>query len=613
MKKPRSVGPKNKANLKLGRNLANSLDPDSKLTSRNLCKISVPLFFLFWCGVVLFHANLTRGNEGDLLAYNGTKSDPGFRDKKLLNHTISVAKTEQENKTSRIMTDPNVSHITNSSTELNILSNQEHSIMVTSRLQELISVFFGHDPYTCPVTTQENGLEAEPETHQNGRIHLTYPNLDDFKHISRQEKPDTSRQLVNITHRLEPDGTPYNYASASKGAKVVAHNRESKGANNVLGKDHDKYLRNPCSAEGKFFIIELSDETLVDAVKIANFEHHSSNFKEFELSGSLVYPAETWDSLGSFVAANSKHMQCFKLPEPKWVRYLRVNLLSHYGSEFYCTLSVVEVYGVDAIEQMLEDLIVPSGEANTNSTAIPAVLSENSTSKSEIDETSRNFVETVSKGVVGSVDEGQMIGLDLPKKGSVTSGVSEPLPKARQHPNSRLHADAALKVVLQKVRSIELNMEVLEEYIKQLHKRRGDVLPELEKELTKFNALLEKSKSELKKLMEWKEIMAKGILELESWRLAVSTQMDLVVRHNSMLRVEVEKVLHDQVSLEKKELAILTVTLTFACIAIFKIISERVVKFFRAPTPGTVYQSSRGWILIFIFCSLTMLIPVIYD
>ncbi|KAI3929353.1 hypothetical protein MKX01_006589 [Papaver californicum] len=150
-------------------------------------------------------------------------------------------------------------------------------------------------------------------------------------------------QLGNITHRLEPDGTEYNYASASKGAKVLGHNKETKGASNILGKDQDKYLRNPCFVGDKFVVIELYEETLVDAIKLANFEHHSSNFKDFEFSGSLTYPTETWTPLGKFVAANVKHAQRFMLTEPKWLRYMRLKLLSHYGSEFYCTLGVERV------------------------------------------------------------------------------------------------------------------------------------------------------------------------------------------------------------------------------------------------------------------------------
>ncbi|KAK6158411.1 hypothetical protein DH2020_005725 [Rehmannia glutinosa] len=583
MKKPRNVDP-TKLNPNLCRNRAKTLDIDKKFARKNLCGVSVPLFFLFWCVVILFHANLTRGNE-----------EIGY-----------------ENITSGVALERNVSLIIHDTAHHDSHPNREDSIRGTSRLKELKSIVLDYDSFMCKIQPQEDGRESEPELQQNGRIQLTYPNLDDFKYISRQEKSDSRRQLVNITHRLEPDGTPYNYASASKGAKVVAHNKEAKGASNILGKDHDKYLRNPCSVGGKFFIIELSDETLVDTVKIANFEHYSSNFKDFELSGSLVFPTETWNTLGSFVAANSKHVQCFKLPEPKWVRYLKVNLLSHYGSEFYCTLSVVEVYGVDAIEQMLEDLIVTSGESSTNnSTTIPMVLPEMVSNNPEIDDFGHNLVECT----IFSHENHKKYNhfhTDIPKKPVVISNIPDPMPKIRQHPNNRLHADAALKVVLQKVRSLELSLAVLEEYIKELNKRRGDVLPELEKELSKFSALLEKSKLEVKNLMEWKEIMEKGILELESWRAVVSTKMDLLVTQNSMLRLEIEKVLHDQMSLEKKELAILTVSLCFACIAILKIISGRVVRIFRAPTPGAVSPSSRGWTLIFIFCSMTMLIPVLY-
>ena len=184
------------------------------------------------------------------------------------------------------------------------------------------------------------------------------PGLDEFKSkaISYKSKSATG-QAGNVIHRVEPGGAEYNYASASKGAKVLASNKESKGASIILGKDKDKYLRNPCSTEEKFVVIELSEETLVATIEIANSEHYSSNPKEIELLGSLVFPTDDWVKLGNFTASNVKHAQRFALDEPKWVRYLKLNLLSHYGTEFYCTLSVVEVYGVDAVERMLEDLI----------------------------------------------------------------------------------------------------------------------------------------------------------------------------------------------------------------------------------------------------------------
>lgn len=360
-----------------------------------------------------------------------------------------------------------------------------------------------------PQEPQEDKTINQAEQLPSGRTsNPAYLNLDEFRNITRQEKSQASpSRLVNITHRLELDGTAYDYASASKGAKVVAHNKEAKGASNILGKDHDKYLRNPCSVGDKFVVIELAEETLVVTVKIANFEHYSSNFKDFELSGSLSYPTETWSPLGTFVAANVKHAQCFKLPEPKWVRYLKLNLRSHYGSEFYCTLSVVEVYGVDAMERMLEDLIVTSAEPvlsilpDPNSTAMPSLKLE--VGPLEV----QNATESTAGVVSESGNDGQKLNVAATKSSAILNGIPDPVIELRQQPSGRIPGDTVLKILMQKVRSLELNLSVLEEYIKELNRRQGDVLPELDKELSRILSLLEKSRGEIKDLLGWKESM----------------------------------------------------------------------------------------------------------
>ncbi|KAF3524774.1 hypothetical protein F2Q69_00051384 [Brassica cretica] len=86
--------------------------------------------------------------------------------------------------------------------------------------------------------------------------------------------------VCDVTHRMEPGGKDYNYAAASKGAKVLSCNKEAKGVTSILSQDKDKYLLNPCSTEEKFVVIALSDKTLVNTIKLANFEHYSSNLKE---------------------------------------------------------------------------------------------------------------------------------------------------------------------------------------------------------------------------------------------------------------------------------------------------------------------------------------------
>nr|KYP52636.1 Uncharacterized protein slp1 [Cajanus cajan] len=332
--------------------------------------------------------------------------------------------------------------------------------------------------------------------------------------------------LVNVTHRLESDGSVYNYASESKGAKVVAHNKEAKGAKNILGKDHDKYLRNPCSVEGKFVVIELSEETLVDSVKIANFEHYSSNFKEFDLAGSLSYPTEEWSMLGNFIAANVKHAQIFKLPEPKWARYLK---------------------------------------------------------------------------------------LKVTKTTTTVNLIPDPVIDLRQQLSGRIAGDTILKILMQKVRSVEVNLSALEDYIKELNKKQAAKIPDLEKELSRLSESIGQSKSEVKNLWQWNTNLEKGISEVESWKEAISSQLNELARENSMLRSDVRKVANNQVNMETKELAVLATSLVFVCLAVVKIISVHMLTFSASYNADKVRQTIRGWVTLFVCCSITIILILFYS
>lgn len=578
---------------------------------------SLPLFFSILCIVVLFCSKfgVACNDEGKLLAYNESICNFTDCNNKLSNCTSPLVENENKTYAKCMPVEFNGCVITdNSSIHDDHWKKLEYSPRKISRLEEVISSALGDTKCSCEVKQLEIHEENRLQQLENGITHLAYPNLEDFRNMTGQGKGSSSpSQLVNVTQRLEPDGKPYNYAAASKGAKVVAHNKETNGASNVLGKDHDKYLRNPCSVGGKFFVIELADETLVDAVKIANFEHYSANFKEFELYGSLVYPTETWTSLGTFVAANVKHAQCFKLPEPKWVRYMKLSLLSHYGSEFYCTLSLVEVYGVDAIEQMLEDLIETSKESptnalpNRNSTATLRVPDPGS-SNHQVDDVVQSIVEPAGKAIDSVKEE---VNVDMPRKSATISSSPDPILNVRQQPNGRVHADAAVKILLQRVRSLELNLSVLEEYIKELNRQQGNILPDLEKEVVKISLLLESSKLEIKYLLEWKGSMEKGITDLESWKATIVAQLDLLIQENGLLRLDVEKVITDQASLEKKEIAVLAISFSFACAAVLQVVLNRTLTIFRGSSPDKTphaSSSNRGWIVILVSSGLTLLI-----
>ncbi|WZY69386.1 hypothetical protein YC2023_001626 [Brassica napus] len=373
--------------------------------------------------------------------------------------------------------------------------------------------------------------------------------------------PGVPSQLSNATHyRLEPDGTGYNYASAMKGAKVVDQNKEAKGASNVLGKDHDKYLRNPCSVSNKYVVIELAEETLVDTVRVANFEHYSSNLKEFSLSGSLSYPTDTWTHAGRFVAANAKQVQTFRLQEPKWLRYLKLSLISHYGSEFYCTLSVVEVFGIDALEQMVEDLFVGSETLPSK----PALLELNHEEKAA-DERQDGEVKSNATDQIGKETDGQK------KKDVVVKTIN--IVGDKKYEVREKHN--VLKLLMQKVKLIEMNLSVVEDSVKGMSDKETEVSLEMKRTLT----LVERSKAEIKEITEWKEKMEKELRDLELWKTLVVSRVESLARGNNALRLDVEKIEREQANLESKELGVLLISLFLVFLATIRLLSRRLWAF----------------------------------
>lgn len=319
--------------------------------------------------------------------------------------------------------------------------------------------------------------------------------LDEFKsRVVTMEIKSATSSSGSVIHRVEPGGVEYNYASASKGAKVLASNKEAKGASNILTRNKDKYLRNPCSSEEKFVVIELSEETLVDTIELANFEHHSSNLKDFELHGSLVYPTDVfWDFLGNFTASNVKQAQRFVLQEPKWVRYLKLNLQSHYGSEFYCTLSIVEVYGVDAVERMLEDLIY----AQVNGEKKVAVASSHSNSFE--DNNDNNDVWKINSDTTSEISSSA-------NEETVNTNVHDPTEETRQQ-IGRMPGDTVLKILMQKVRQLDLNLSVLEQYLEDLNSRYVKIFKEYNKEIGENDIVLQKIKQDIRSFLDRQHII----------------------------------------------------------------------------------------------------------
>ncbi|KAI1501303.1 hypothetical protein F5X99DRAFT_418667 [Biscogniauxia marginata] len=185
---------------------------------------------------------------------------------------------------------------------------------------------------------------------------------------SRQEK-DREAQVEKVTydeglpqgHRSKDAGKTckerFSYSSFDAGATVLKASPGAKNPTAILVENKDSYMLLECAMQNKFFIVELSDDILVDTVVLANFEFFSSMIRRFRVSVSDRYPVkeEKWKVLGTFEARNSRNIQPFLVENPQiWARYLRIEFLSHFGNEYYCPVSLLRVHGTRMLDSWKE-------------------------------------------------------------------------------------------------------------------------------------------------------------------------------------------------------------------------------------------------------------------
>ncbi|KAH9128333.1 hypothetical protein AeMF1_001508 [Aphanomyces euteiches] len=167
-------------------------------------------------------------------------------------------------------------------------------------------------------------------------------------------------------------GQRQNYASKDSGATVLDHAPGTKGSVNLLVPDKDRYMLIPCANDKKWVVISLSEDIHADAIAVANYEKFSSPMREFLVLGSINYPSDTWFVLGNFTAAHKSGEQLFEFQEKHHVRYIKLRIMSHYGSEYYCTMSQIKVFGrtfTQVISQLEKSIEAESNAAATPSTA----------------------------------------------------------------------------------------------------------------------------------------------------------------------------------------------------------------------------------------------------
>uniref|UniRef100_A0AC35UC05 SUN domain-containing protein n=1 Tax=Rhabditophanes sp. KR3021 TaxID=114890 RepID=A0AC35UC05_9BILA len=138
------------------------------------------------------------------------------------------------------------------------------------------------------------------------------------------------------------------------GAKVLLSNDEAEFKTAILNdKERDIYMRNPCDkADQKFVVVELCETIVPMTVELANFELFSSGPNLFKVYISERFPSADWMLVGEFEMQNNRDIQKFALKKTGvFAKYIKLELLSHWGKEHYCTLSMVRIFGVSMVDE----------------------------------------------------------------------------------------------------------------------------------------------------------------------------------------------------------------------------------------------------------------------
>ncbi|KAG7228845.1 hypothetical protein INR49_008623 [Caranx melampygus] len=219
-----------------------------------------------------------------------------------------------------------------------------------------------HHPQEPQARETSTVRETDPAVPSEEEI----PTFDEWKKQVMEVEKEKSQSL-----HTSASGSPHpvkkvqknfknNYASVECGAKILSANSEAKSTSAILMENMDLYMLNPCSNK-IWFVIELCEPIQVKQLDIANFELFSSTPKDFLVSISDRYPTNKWVKLGTFHARDERIVQSFPLDEQLYakyvkmfIKYIKVELLSHFGSEHFCPLSLIRVFGTSMVEEYEE-------------------------------------------------------------------------------------------------------------------------------------------------------------------------------------------------------------------------------------------------------------------
>jgi hypothetical protein len=211
--------------------------------------------------------------------------------------------------------------------------------------------------------TKEESLQMQ-SFEEWKQLKLKHQHLQEENEIHAKEKNDDSHISMNSNLNNYQGQKKYqeqdellidknNYASMDCGAKIINSNKDASNPSHILTESKDDYMLNSCSSK-IWFIIELCEAIKITDIEIANYELFSNIPRLFRIYASDRYElSKDWHKylINTFEALPIRNIQKFKIMNinekmsTTHIKYVKFEMLSHYGNEHYCPLSLVRIYG----------------------------------------------------------------------------------------------------------------------------------------------------------------------------------------------------------------------------------------------------------------------------
>lgn len=194
---------------------------------------------------------------------------------------------------------------------------------------------------TSKIATNNNDIQKDLNEFRTGNNNI---NAVQFSNTNNNKQQQQQQQL-----RMQK-----NYASEDCGAKIISTNEGCANPANILNENKDSYLLNRCSLPALWVTVELCDYIQVASIELAVYELFSSLPENFTVSLSFHGSDDphNWQVPIKFVAKNCREKQEFRINsvDHQHARFIRLDFLSHYGSETYCPITTLRVFGANFVE-----------------------------------------------------------------------------------------------------------------------------------------------------------------------------------------------------------------------------------------------------------------------